>query len=965
MAELTEETVKSLTSAIDNMNKSLEKTNAAYLTAEKHVNNIHDTTEETQRDIEKGAKKTSKLLDGLYNTLDRMSNTTQNIVDVVTGGGLIASFAEMASHAWKMNDSLTRVAVQMGKGREGGKALEINAANIMKHYGTAADHATEFVKTLAEKKYLGNIEEAAAGIDLFSRATGVAQMTVLQLTDDLEKQAGLSTKSTNAILAGMVNVQQKVGISRNGMEALSQTIMNMSTNMAAFGKSSDEIKLAAQKTTVLVGAMEKVGISAQKTTELIERMTDPDRIEDNILLYSQLGISMEDALSGDVDISGEAMKEMAQRITDMGAIAGGAMAKQMGLSYKEMTKMAKAETEGLEDATAVGDEDGLKVLDEAEKKTEGLQSKAKRFMNEIQGFLLGLGPIILTGLTVIIPKIIKLFKGAIAKITGTESGAMQASVETNLQKAAEHASGKFKNPFSAKFAESGAKMEQESRQNGIDSANKHIESLKDIQTSLNGQQTELDYQKKLWEKKLGADYEKEMPKWISKRQKELDEDMRNVENAMKAWKENIDNVYDDKTQKEINDLNAKLVIAKKKQEGASKAVTRQEEAIAKTQSNQQKLEDAILTATGEDQEKLQERLKVEIETEKKQKEILKIIEEEAKKHNDSVKATEDEIQATKDSAKLKRSTFANISSGVLSRMSTKAGDWQSEYKEKAAKGGIGGKIASLGAKSKGGAVAMKAGGALAKGIAGIAKSIGPMAIVMAIISKILDKFKEPLQNLLDNVVKALMPVVKAIMPVFLQLLNIIVKTLLPPILKVLAGLLKILGVLLTPLKWILKALSGLPVIGKALGGVADMLDTLTGPSVTGALTEAADNLANSNEDLTKSTDQNTEATKEETPVIEVKGGQAIMTSNGSSETVNSTAASTTQNTSEQKSDEEKNKEANEAAENKKQSKTSENINNTVNQLLSSLIQAVKKLDEIANNTSGTQFNGKTMKLNPE
>ena len=53
--------------------------------------------------------------------------------------------------------------------------------------------------------------------------------------------------------------------------------------------------------TKLVSSLEKVGISAQQATQWIERLTDPDNIEKNIGLYAQLGISISDALSGNID----------------------------------------------------------------------------------------------------------------------------------------------------------------------------------------------------------------------------------------------------------------------------------------------------------------------------------------------------------------------------------------------------------------------------------------------------------------------------------------------------------------------------------------------------------------------------------------------------------------------------------------------------------------------------------------
>ena len=109
--------------------------------------------------------------------------------------------------------------------------------------------------------------------------------------------------------------------------------------------------------------MEKVGVSAQVATSFVEKLMDPERIEENIGLYSQLGITMEEALSGNAlngDTLQEGLKEFSQRIVDMGPIAGSAYAKSFGYSYNQAMKTVKLD--GPEAVEEVSQEDTMKSL---------------------------------------------------------------------------------------------------------------------------------------------------------------------------------------------------------------------------------------------------------------------------------------------------------------------------------------------------------------------------------------------------------------------------------------------------------------------------------------------------------------------------------------------------------------------------------------------------------------------------
>lgn len=894
MAELTEETVQ-------NLNKVLEKTNAMLLTAGNKVSDIKDDIKDTTKNIEKSGKSTTKMMDGLYNTLDKMCETTDSIVGMVSGGAFMASFATMAKNAWKLNNDMTSIAVQMGKGRAHSKELEKSVSGIMKDFGANFENARELVTTLAQSKYSDNIRDAAAGADLFARATGVSSDQVAQLIVMLNKQGDMSAKASNSLLAGMTKVQQKVGISKSGMEALTQQISDMTFNMAAFGKSSEEISRAAVKTTAFVGALEQVGVSAQRATQLLNDLTDPDRIEDNILLYSQLGLSIEDAMNGGVEeaLNSDAFKEMADKITAMGPVAGSQFAKSMGLSYKEVTRMAKMEAGGMEsliEEAMTPEEKSLDALQKMTAEAEGLGKKIGNFFNKIEGFLLRAGPLVLTGLTVIAPKILKLIKETFQK-AGQGKDGIQASVATEVAEGIKMGGGPLfrARVLSSKFAESGAEALKNKRMMGEANTQEKLGSIRKEREDIAGKLGEL----KGDDSKISIQMQAKLRSRLNKLDKE--EQSLKEKYIRQLEKRGVDT---EKLDKANNNLNKAL-----------KAQAKQQEAFNKREARINALKQKALGATGKELEELNKTIN---EEEARHKEMSKQL----IKANNSVENYQKEIKDISEGNKASKgnSILGNLVSGVKDRAKASAGN---------------------------------IGKAALSGLSGVLKHIGPMAIGMTIISKILQSMQQPLENLMNNVFKNLKPFMDVVTGVLCKVLNSLVKNLLPPMLTVLGYLLKVLNFILKPIEGILKGLSKLPGMG-FLADVAEGLNEITGSS--NALIDAAKNIKNSNEDLTAATEENTEAA-EAAPTITAVGGKAVMTNGGNSPTANGSIGSITQSTKEQKSDEERNKEAQRDSLEKDKAAQAESQTAKLNDLVAQFNKAIDYLKQIAAGVSNNQFNG--------
>lgn len=414
--------LSNITSSLKSVSKALEKVSAQLLKQKKEVGGLEDKSKEILK-LQEKQKKNGQEINGVLKSMNDFASDLRDVgKEILSGFGELGHalgslavtgfFARAIKDSFQLNNEMTRLSWQLGAQGKNVKELTGAVNGLQKEFGVSYQQASGLIKTLSQKRYVDNIYQAAAGISLFSKATGVTDTYAADLADTLNKAAGMSTASINAMLAGMTGVQQEIGVSAAGMNALVSSIGNAAVNMAAFGKSSDQIKAMAAQTTALVGSMEKVGIAAAETLQIVEKLTDPDRIEDNILLYSQLGVSIEDAISGNVDLStmdGQ-LKDMAQRIVDMGPIAGSQFAKSMGLSYKQATQMAKMEGDevaGVSEGALTSEEKALDTMKQMEAQSAGFLDKAEKAFNRIEGGIRSMGPAVLLVMGILIPKLLK------------------------------------------------------------------------------------------------------------------------------------------------------------------------------------------------------------------------------------------------------------------------------------------------------------------------------------------------------------------------------------------------------------------------------------------------------------------------------------------------------------------------------------------------------------------------------
>lgn len=410
-----EETINNLASQMTDFTKAVKDANKVLLKTNNTTSDIKKSEEKIGKILDDNNKRQKDSLGLLGNAKDLLGNIVGSygqISSLLSGASIAGFMGKLVKDTIELDNLSAKLAARMGASVSKGE-IKGYVNGIQQATGAAYDKAVNLVETLSAKRFVGNIQEAASGIYLFSKGTGASSDATADLVNELEKVAQMGTKEINATLASMMKVQQTVGLSANGMNAVINYIPKMTANMKAFGKTSEEIKRITTQTTALTAEMEKVGIAAGDATEFVDKLTDPDRIEDNIMLYSQLGVSMEDAMSGNVDLSSMdgQLKEMAQKIVDMGPIAGKQFAASMGMTYKQAAEMAKMEGNSVgqvADAAGVAAGDGMDQLQQMKNLTDGIGDKLEKGINKLEGKIRALPTGIIVALALLTPAIIKL-----------------------------------------------------------------------------------------------------------------------------------------------------------------------------------------------------------------------------------------------------------------------------------------------------------------------------------------------------------------------------------------------------------------------------------------------------------------------------------------------------------------------------------------------------------------------------
>ena len=807
----------------------------------KAVDELKKATKEFNKEQEKEGKQTKANTSAIKNATDALKDFNNNIgdttdalkvlylKDMVLAGGILGLGKALIDTAVKIltfNSELHRTVINAGKGAAGVEAYSKTVVNLGKSMGATQEDAQKVVKTLAELQYLGSakeIESAAEASYGLARAFGISHEEVTQNTVELQKWGQVSAKTTTAMYADLMKVAQANGLTKNGVSAIMKTTTEWSGMLKAFGKTAPmDVQRYNMSLAKTVSALEKVGISAQTSTKLLEDLTDPTQIEANIPAYAALGISITDAISGNIDPEkmGAGLKEFGEKLKQMGPIAGAQYAKAMGVSYKDAIKAASADMAEASQVDMTPEEKSAEAMKQLTEATKSTTEKIQDVFTKIGAKLRSFGPLVMIVGGTLINFLMKRINKA---------------QEENLKNTEENVKKQKKTKLEAIQEE--IKFLNEKQKEGYNE-NRRLTAL-------------MKQEKKLTEIK-----------------NEKDERIRNRQIFEELATNGIKS--QEKIKEYINNrINSQLLSEKKAQEEIQQQKLAEIKEVCRKEAD---LKEELAKAVSDEKKKQLER---EIKNIEKVKE--KTIEEKVKAEH-KIKDVEKELasEAITNNVNKLAEKYSDFNKSAVIKLGRGIGDALDAVSKKPLK------IAAKISGSKIGTGLMKAGeavkdklskikigikqasgsepGKMLKTLGGIGKTLGVVGIVMSIISKSLTKLGDPFESLIDSLVNIFVPIMKALMPPLMSILTVLVKSLLPPLLRILSLLMKVLSVTIVPvLGFLLKALSHIPGLG-FLREVADGISEALGPKTQKAIEDAANAASN----LSVETKENTEETKKST-----------------------------------------------------------------------------------------------------
>jgi hypothetical protein len=377
--------LQKLTKSVKSQDDILTKSGKTYMSTRKEVDKItvrYDDIKRKQTDIEKSSRLWHKALQGV-------GGLFRTILGAAGIAGVVASLFDIVKTTFELDTNMKNLSFRMGYAGKNAQALKQTVFDIAHETGIATEAAGELVANLARLRVpQKDLRQLAIDAARFSEVTGVSADEAGRLAGDLMRVGRMGRQATTTILAGMVKVQRAIGMSEASMSQLTETILHSTKILNQMGKSSAFIEKFNKGVTKLAGAFEQVGLSAQDANEFVQQLLDPGRVEENALLYAKLGVSMQDALTGNVD-PGELVgkfKNLGQELKGMSNIAANELAKSLNMPLGQLRQMAEMDETQLSKALGVAT-DASGELAKANKEQLSAQDKLKKTWERVQNIL--------------------------------------------------------------------------------------------------------------------------------------------------------------------------------------------------------------------------------------------------------------------------------------------------------------------------------------------------------------------------------------------------------------------------------------------------------------------------------------------------------------------------------------------------------------------------------------------------
>lgn len=355
---------------LDKGTNSLNKFNDKAAEINDHFNDINEETQELTKETGKWGKAFSGVLSG-----------ARNVVAALTVGFGAFSFADAIIDTARLHQNMTDLSYQMGFGGEQARNLENAVSGVQRATGETSEEVERLVTTLIKLRVpVSDIQQLSTDMVNFGRVTGASSETTSQMVGELSRMGGLGQESISGIMANIVAAQREFGITSESVGTLTENITQTTHVLRNMGKSVSDIEDFQEGAIKLAGAFESVGVKADEASQIIDRLLDPGKIEDNAFLYSQLGISIQDAIEGNInpDEVAAGLQGIGAELQNMAGPQAAAMADALGMPLQQLRQMGNMDLSGVSQELGLA-ADGSEALSAA----SGEQATTARNLSEM------------------------------------------------------------------------------------------------------------------------------------------------------------------------------------------------------------------------------------------------------------------------------------------------------------------------------------------------------------------------------------------------------------------------------------------------------------------------------------------------------------------------------------------------------------------------------------------------------
>src|SRR6478609_1273254 len=364
-----------------NLEQTLKKSN-------QEAKTMVDKLEQFSKNFDRAEKKA-----GILNkTLSGVGKTMVEIGKVFIAGAALLGISELVRNVFDLDTAARQTAKTMGalgynfqKTKDSVYALSIAT-------GESATNTMEIYQNLANLRVSSkDVNALTEDVINFSRATTMGQEATANLAGSLTTVGKLSKTQTEDVLNSMLQSQKAFGLTKGQLEGMSDTIVRSTQLLQKHGRSADQVDQFTTGISKLSSAFASVGVSAETANKFVGDLLDLDKIIYNAQLYARLGISIQDAFTGNVnmDNSIDKFKELGQQMKQMNPAAAAAYAKSLGMSVGDLKAMADIDMTKYNKALANGASSAI-AMKEASNQNLSPQEKITQSWQRIQSTVMSL-----------------------------------------------------------------------------------------------------------------------------------------------------------------------------------------------------------------------------------------------------------------------------------------------------------------------------------------------------------------------------------------------------------------------------------------------------------------------------------------------------------------------------------------------------------------------------------------------